>query len=91
MREYVRDQDKYRQDVAQWRDEFGRVGAPPVAPVPPQPLSVWFELQRWPGHLLVDGGLMDQPAWSWDLVDLAGRVYTHVTRQNQLVRERMGA
>jgi len=44
-------------------------------PVPPPYLSLWFELQRWPGHLLSEGGLYDQPDWTWDLVDLAGMVY----------------
>lgn len=36
---------------------------------------LWFELQRWPGRLLLAGGLMDQPSWSWEMVDLAGATY----------------
>ena len=39
----------------------------------------YLELQRWPGNLLWEGGLQDQPAWVWDLIDLAGAVYEGTT------------
>ena len=66
---------KYQERLRQWEEEFGRVGNPPAPPIPPKWLSLYFELRRWPGHLLVDGGLMDQPSWSWEMIDLAGKIY----------------
>lgn len=59
---------------------------PPEEPEKPEPeavptrdvpgwLSWYFELKRWNTFQFVAGGLMDQPAWAWDMVDLAGKVY----------------
>jgi len=46
-------------------------------------LEWFFELQRWPGSLLVAGGLLDQPSWTWEMIDLAGRLYAGVQMTNQ--------
>ena len=59
---------------------------PPEEPEKPEPkpqprrempgwLAWYLELKRWGTHQLVAGGLMDQPAWAWDMIDLAGKVY----------------
>lgn len=64
--------------MEEW-ETFGRIKNPPIAPKPPRYLALWMELQRWPGTLLIDGGLMDQPAWIWELVDMAGMVYSYLT------------
>ena len=64
--------------------DFGSVGLDKIrAPGVPPMLGLYFELQRWPGSLLWDGGLQDQPAWIWDLVDLAGAVYNDVVNSNE--------
>jgi hypothetical protein len=52
-----------------------QVGDPPKAPAIPAYLALYFELKRWPGHLLVGGGLLDQPSWTWELIDMAGLLY----------------
>ena len=44
-----------------------KITAPPV----PAYLALYFELKRW-GQLLNAGGLLDQPDWVWDLINLAG-------------------
>lgn len=39
-------------------------------------MRLWFEIQLFKNaQLLVDGGLLDQPDWVFDLVVLAGTVY----------------
>jgi hypothetical protein len=50
-------------------------------------LGLYFELQRWPGTLLVEGGLLDQPSWTWEMIDLAGRMYMGVHATNQETME----
>jgi hypothetical protein len=79
----VAERTRYQKRLQLWRDEFGRVGNPPPAPTVPPYLLVYFELQRWPGHLLCDGGLMDQPDWTWELVDLAGHTYESAVERNE--------
>ena len=59
---------------------------PPEEPVrsdrgePPVPLVLYLQCKRW-GCMLRAGGLQDQPAWVFDLVDLAGAVYERVMAQ----------
>ena len=89
MREYVTQREEYHERYKRWRDEFGRIGDPPQPPVPPQHLLLWLELQRFPHHLLVAGGLLDQPAWTWDLILLAGAVYEETLEQNERIRRMM--
>jgi hypothetical protein len=40
-------------------------------------------------QLLVDGGLFDQPAWSWELVNLAGNVFLDAVEQFKRTEEVM--
>lgn len=82
VRSYVEQSKEYAADLVTWR-RFGGLQKRPVAPSPPQWLALWFELQRWEGHLLVAGGLLDQPEWAWDMVDLAGRLYDAILDENQ--------
>lgn len=86
IREYVEELEKYRTALKQW-DNYGRILTKPVPPEVPYYLNLWFELQRWPGTLLVDGGLWDQPHWTWQMVDLAGRYYRDVQKRNQAAVE----
>lgn len=76
------DHRAYRERLRQWKEDFGQVGEPPKLPKVPTWLELWFELQRWSGHLLVDGGLMDQPAFSWEMIDLAGMIYQSLMRES---------
>ena len=75
VQQYAYKSTEYGRKLKQWRD-FGQVGQVPTFPEVPEYLSLWFELQRWPGNLLVAGGLMDQPHWVWELVNLAGTTYS---------------
>lgn len=78
---YCVDYALYKQKVDKDREQYQGVNVSRIKrPVPPPYLSLWFELQRWPGHLLAEGGLYDQPDWTWEMVDLAGMIY----------REKMG-
>ena len=83
VQDYVAAQASYERRAKDHKKNFGVVGleALKAPPIPPY-LSMWFELQRWPGSLLWDGGLLDQPAWVWDLMDLAGMVYTDLMTTN---------
>lgn len=67
----------YRDKVKEDEEKFGGINIPQIKKpgVPPYFLELWFELQRWPGSLLTEGGLYDQPAWIWEMTDLAGKVY----------------
>jgi hypothetical protein len=49
---------------------------------------IWHEMQEW-DRLLVDGGLFDQPAWSWELVNLAGNVFLDAVERFRQVEEVM--
>jgi hypothetical protein len=89
VREYVAATERYEEEYKEWRDRFGRVGKPPERPATPQYLSLWFELQRWPNQLLVAGGLFDQPAWTWSMINYAGQEFLEVTEENRRVREIM--
>lgn len=82
VRNYIVDYAEYEGKLETW-ERFGRLNRRPAAPAPPHWLALWFELQRWPGHLLVSGGLLDQPSWSWEMIDLAGRLYTAITEENR--------
>lgn len=84
IRDYVDGQAVFKAAVEKW-ERFGRIGTPPVLPKPPTYLQLWFELQRWPGHLLVEGGLWDQPAWTWEMVDLAGSIYVSLMEKREIV------
>lgn len=76
MTQFCNDRIGYEKKVQAQREHFGGIGIDDLkAPVPPYYLKIWFELQRWPGHLLAEGGLYDQPDWTWEMVDLAGQVY----------------
>lgn len=74
VRDYFERLLTYREEIRNW-DKFGRILTKPDPPEVPLYLDLWFELQRWPGALLVDGGLLDQPAWTWHMVDLSGRIW----------------
>lgn len=74
------------EDMQRWQD-FGRIGKPPEAPKVPAYLELYFELMRWPGHLLVGGGLYDQPQWTWEMVDLAGHIYTDLMEEQRRIKE----
>ena len=51
---------------------------------------LWYwELRRWPGSLLWGGGLLDQPDWIWQMIDLAGMVYNEVEEINEAKLEGM--
>jgi len=43
---------------------------------------MWRDLQRWRPALLLDGGVLQQPAWVWDMVNLAGDVYESTVASN---------
>jgi len=79
VRAYAIAVDDYQARATKWKADFG--GAPDQRPTPPKPppvyLQWYFELRRWSGHLLVEGGLLDQPAWTWEMIDLAGKVWEH--------------
>ena len=76
MRYYTAAQKQYVLTVQKHRREFGDVGLDKIrAPDIPETLLLYFELKRWPGALLWDGGLQDQPAWTWELIDLAGVIF----------------
>ena len=61
--------------MAKLKQTYGGMGIEKVAiPAIPPYLAVYMELRQWQ-TTLVSGGILDQPAWSWDLVTLAGRVY----------------
>lgn len=45
-----------------------------AVPRVPAHLALYFELRLW-RSLLVPGGLLDQPDWTWDLITLAGQAY----------------
>lgn len=55
----------------------------------PEYLRLWMELQEWPGSLLLDGGILQQPQWVWEMVCLAGREYTTVVRLNRELLDNM--
>ena len=83
MRNYVAQYASYTRRRKDHKKEFGDIGLDKIKPPEvPEPLVIYFELQRWPGSLLWDGGLMDQPAWVWELVDLAGMVYMDCQMDN---------
>ena len=86
VRNYVDDQARYREKLKDW-ETFGRIKQPPEAPEPPYYLELWFELQRWSGHLLIDGGLYDQPSWIWEMTDRAGQIYTYLMDKRASVEE----
>jgi hypothetical protein len=67
----------YRDKVKEDREKFQGMNVDKIKRPGPPPfyLGLYFELQRWPGSLLVEGGLYDQPYWVWDMIDLAGKVY----------------
>ena len=73
VKAYVSDIATYEQTSKDQAREFGGVTA--KQPVIPEYLRLYFELKRWPGSLLVAGGLLDQPAWTWELIDLAGLIF----------------
>jgi len=76
VQDYVAKRAAYQRQYQEHKAEFGDVNLGKI-PVPelPDMLALYLELQRWPGNLLWEGGLQDQPAWVWDLIDLAGAVY----------------
>ena len=83
MQDYVVARTGYDRRYKEHKTNFGFVGLEKLqAPEVPVYLGMWFELQRWPGSLLWEGGLLDQPAWVWELVDLAGMVYTDLITAN---------
>ena len=86
IREYVEAMGRLTADFRVWED-FGRIGKPPEPPEVPAYLELYFELMRWPGHLLVEGGLYDQPSWTWEMVDLAGQIYTDLMDEQRRVKE----
>jgi hypothetical protein len=49
--------------------------------MPPQPLLLWLELKSWNTHQLVPGGLIDQPAFVWDLIQISGAEYETCVRE----------
>jgi hypothetical protein len=72
--------DVYMLKLKAWRDAGGESTgtAPPDEPEPPPPkdmppyLDLYLQCKRW-GCLPSD--LLRQPAWSFDMTDLAGMVY----------------
>jgi hypothetical protein len=79
VREYAGARRKYDKSLESMR---GIEDAPHVkAPIPPQPLLLWLELKSWNTHQLVAGGLMDQPSYVWDLIQLAGVEYEKELRE----------
>ena len=59
-------------------------------PAMPYFLVWYFELRRWPGSLLWGGGLLDQPDWIWQMIDLAGSVYNDTKVANAEAIKGMG-
>ena len=47
----------------------------------PTALALYLQCRRW-NCMLRAGGLQDQPAWTFDLVDLAGAVYERVMAES---------
>lgn len=88
IRRYVEGIGQLARDMKIW-EEFGRIGKPPDPPEVPAYLELYFELMRWPGHLLVAGGLYDQPSWTWEMIDLAGHIYGDLMDEQRRVKELM--
>lgn len=82
IRDYFEKLLTYQEEIQRW-ETYGRILTRPEPPEVPRYLDLWFELQRWPGVLLVEGGLLDQPAWTWHMVDLAGRIWKDLTDQKR--------
>jgi len=81
VRDYITEKAVYEERIKQAKREDRPKELWPAPPLMPAYLALGFELQRW-GVLLVAGGLLDQPAWTWELTDLAMSVYYMVTQAN---------
>jgi len=55
----------------------------------PTYLQLWTELQRWRPALLWDGGILDQPAWVWEMLNLAGNVYESTVSRNRAMLQNL--
>ena len=90
---------EYLTEFQQWRflyDEWNRVhrlagfkppGRPSIAL--PAEVVLYQEMKHW-GVLLVKGGLMDQPSWTWEIVNMAGMLWESLLAGELDVEEMMG-
>lgn len=83
VRHYLTNKALYEDKVKQAKEQARPGNEYPKPPVMPEYLALGLEMQRW-GVLLVNGGLLDQPAWTWELVDLALSVYYAVQEENRI-------